>query len=148
MDTVTPAIRVEIQNRDTTLSPGTVKLELNGKTVVPTITTTAGGAVVDYAIAPLPASGATNTAKLSFKDSLASEVSSEWSFVVTYRSLDPANRRPGPGLQRGLKVRVVQAPTGSALANDLQRAEDQLAPNSTIPAFYQTNAVLQLIDLA
>lgn len=148
VDTVAPAIRVEIQNRDTTIGPGTVKLDLNGKSVTPTIAANANGAVVDYLISPLPASGATNTAKVSFKDNSGTEIVSEWSFVVAYKSLDPANRLTGPGQQRGFRVRVVQAPAGSSLANSLQRAEDQLAPNSTIPAHYQTNAVEQVINMA
>jgi hypothetical protein len=148
IDTIAPEIRVEIQNKDTTISPGTIKLELNGKVVTPTITTSTNGAAVVFPISPLPQSGATNTAKVSFKDNLAVDISSEWSFVVTYRSLDPVNRRLGQGTQRGFSVKVVQAPAGSALANDLQRAEDQLVPNPTIPAFSQTNVVEQVINQA
>jgi hypothetical protein len=146
VDTVSPAIRVEIQNRDTTLSPGTIKLELNGKAVTPVVTSDANGAVVNYVMTPLPPPGATNIAKVSFKDNFAVDVTSEWSFVVTYRSLASANRRLGPGKERGFRVRMVQAPAGSALANDLQRAEDQLVPNSTIASVAATNVVAQVIN--
>jgi hypothetical protein len=46
-----------------------------------------------------------------------------------------------------MRVRVVQAPQGSALDNSLDRAELQLAPNSTIPAAVDTNVVLQIMSM-
>lgn len=148
VDTVTPAVAVEIQNRDTSVRPETIRLEVNGALAAPAITTNANGVVLNYPLAPLPASGATNRASLIFQDNFNASVTSEWSFVVTYLSLDPAHRRTEPGAERGFRLRMVQAPTGSALGNDLQRAEDQLAPGSTIPIFIETNAVVQVINLA
>lgn len=146
VETVTPVIRAEIRNRDTTVKADTIRLEVNGQVVVPGVTSDANGSVVTYTMAQLPASGATNTAMLEFKDNTDTAISTRWSFVVTYKSLLAANRRAGPGLGRGLQVLVVQAPQGSSLANDLQRAEDQLAPNSSIPVAMKTNVVEQVIN--
>jgi hypothetical protein len=68
---------------------------------------------------------------------------------VTYKALDPANRRAGPGLERGFKVRVVQAPFGTPdLGNTLERAERQLALDPAIPVFLDTNVVMQVINQA
>lgn len=148
VETVAPSVRVEMQNRDTTVRADTIKLEINGRAVTPAVTADGNGAVATYTLATLPPSGAVNTAKISFKDSTDVEIASEWTFTVMYAALDPANRRSGPGPQRGFKLRMVQAAAGSGLANELQRAEDQLAPNSTIPAVVTTNTVVQVINMA
>ena len=72
----------------------------------------------------------------------------EWTFTLTYNSLNAANRASGTATQRGFKVRVVQAPQeNSPLENSLVRADDQLAPNSTIPKYLDTNVVLQVINM-
>jgi hypothetical protein len=145
-ETVTPSIRVELQNRDTSVSIGTIKLELNGQTLSPTVVSNATGATVTNTLTPLPASGATNTARIRFQDNLGVEMTNTWSFVITYQSLDPANRQAGPGSNPGFKVRVVQAPAGSNLENSLMRAEDQLSSASTIPKVVDTNFVAQLVN--
>jgi len=147
--TVTPQIRVEIQNRQTTVDVGSIQLTLNGQAVTPTVTPQASGAVVTYNISPLPAPGANNSARIAFRDNANVEISADWSFVINYTALDPANRRPTPGIDRGLKVRMVQAPAGTpGLANDLARAESQLAANSTIPKEIETNVVEQVINMS
>jgi len=145
-DTLTPVIRVEIQNRDTSVQPGTIRLTVNREVVAPALTNDTNGTVVTYPLSTLPSSGATNTASISFKDNLNVDVSSDWAFVVTYRSLDPSNRLSGAGKDPGFNFRIVQAPQGSALANSLQRAEDQLAANSTIPKVLDTNFVVQAVN--
>jgi len=137
VETVAPAINLAIRNQDTSVRADTIRLELNGQAVTPKITGDATGATVDYIISPLPKSGATNIARISFKDNLDVEITNQWNFVVNYKALDPANRRAAPGAQRGFKVRVVQAAAGSGLANDLQRAEDQLA-NASVPNVMDT----------
>lgn len=143
-----PAIGVELQNRDTSVNVSTIKLELNGRTVNPAVTSDTNGAVVSYLLSPLPVSGATNTASISFQDNQGSIISATWTFVVTYLSLDPATRVSGAPGERGMKVRLVQAPAGSNLENSLDRAEAQLAPNSTIEKFVETNVVAQVINYA
>jgi hypothetical protein len=144
--TVYPAIRVEIQNRDTSIKADTIKLQLNGETLTPTITADANGAVVTYALAKLPAPGALNTARISFLDNLNVEVSSEWSFKIDYIALDPANRASGTGAQSGFRIRVVQAPAGSNLPNTIERAEQQLAPNSPFTATVDVTETTALIN--
>ncbi len=146
VETVTPVIQATIQNRDTTVRTNTIVLRVNGAVVVPTITSDASTAVVNYNLSPLPPANSLVTVRLTFSDSASVEQSSEWSFTITYKSLTTANRRIGPGLDRGFSVRVVQAPQGSALENNLRRAEDQLASRSTIPVFLSTNAVAGVIN--
>jgi len=46
-----------------------------------------------------------------------------------------------------MQVRVVQAPAGSNLENSLDRAEQQLAVNSTIPVAMTTNVVLDFMSM-
>jgi hypothetical protein len=147
--TVTPTIVVAIEDRDTSVKTHTIQLQYNGAPVAATVAPTASGATVTYAISPLPVSGANNTAKVTFKDNLNVEVSSEWNFVITYLSLDAANRQAGPGQDRGFTVRMVQAPEGTeGLISSLERAEAQLAPNSTIPILIDTNLTEQVINMA
>lgn len=146
VETVTPSVQATIQNRDTTLNIGTIVLRINGQIVTPKVTSEANGATVSYALTPLPAPNSTITARLTFSDNQNVEQSSEWSFTVTYKALDVANRRAGPGLDRGFAVRFVQAPQGSAMENTLQRAEDQLAPRSTLPTYISTNGVADIIN--
>lgn len=142
-----PQIRVEIQNRDTTVNVATIKLELNGQVVAHAASSSTEGSIITHTLSPLPVSGATNTARISFKDNEGADVSSEWSFVINYKSVNPAGRLPSTaGNERGFAIRVVQAPQGSSLANSLQRAEDQLAPNSTIEKFLDVSTITNVIN--
>jgi hypothetical protein len=143
---VAPQITAAIQNRDTSVKIPTVALSVNGAPVTATVTATVEGASVAYTLNPLPPSGSTVTCRVNFKDSEDADVATEWSFKLIYASLDPANRRSGPGADRGFAVRMVQAPAGSALANSLARAEEQLASNSTIPVAVETNTVAEVVN--
>jgi len=145
--TVAPVIEVVIQNRDTTVNVATIKLRLNGSDVPATVAATPTGASVRYPITPLPPADTANTAVITFKDSDGQEITTEWKFTVTYKSLDPASRISGTGKDRGFKLRVVQAPIdGGALENSLDRAETQLASGSTIPRVVDTNTVIQVVN--
>jgi hypothetical protein len=96
---------------------------------------------------PLPTNGALNSASFSFNDNQGTNQTTAWTFTVTYAAIDPANALPTPGPTRGMQVRIVQAPQGSALENSLDRAEQQLAPNSTIPMAMSTNLVMDFISM-
>jgi hypothetical protein len=146
IETVTPAITVVIQNRDTTVNTGTIKLHLNGVQVPATVISEGTGATVRYAIAPLPASGVTNRAVVSFKDNQDVEVTTAWDFVVSYKSLDPALRVAGTGKTRGINVRVAQQVPGGATENSLAFAESLLAPGTTREKSIDTNVVDQVIN--
>lgn len=146
IESVAPKIQVVIQNRDTTVNKSTVALKVGGQTVTPTVTTTADGATVSYSLSPLPASGSVIPVSISFKDNLGVEVSASWSFTLTYKTLDAANARSGPGLVRGLVARLVQAPAGSGLENSLQRAEDQLKSNSQYPIGFELTFDADLVN--
>ena len=146
VETVTPEIRITFQNRDTKVNEGTIRLSVNGAAVTPKITLAANGPEVSYVFDKLPASGASNTARVIFSDDGGLSRTNDWSFVVQYKALDPANRRSGPGKSGGFKVKVVQAPQASGLDNSLGRAEDQLATNSKIPATVTTNVVRSIIN--
>jgi hypothetical protein len=146
--TATTVITAEIQNRDTSVKLPTVALAINGTGANATVTGTAQGAQVRFPLVPLPASGSTVTAVLTFRDSDDVEVRTGWSFVLDYKALDPANRAVGTGKDNGFNVRFVQAPAGSGLENSLIRAEDQLALNSTVPKQIDTIGIVQLVNLA
>ena len=149
VQTVAPVVTASIQNRDTSVKPGTIVLSINGTPVAPTVTNTADGVSLGYPISPLPASGTTNFARIVFQDNLNVLITNDWTFVVSYNALDPANRVAGTGDERGMNVRVVQAPIEAGpLDNTLLRAEAQLAPNSTIPIYMETNVVLQTINMS
>ena len=143
-ETLTPEINVAIQNKDTTVATASVTLSVNGTAVAPQVTTVADGATVHYVLASLPTSGANNTAALVYKDNLGVSQTNTWSFIITYRGLDPASRVAGAGQDRGLKVRVVQAPDVGE--NSLDRAEQQLVAGSTIAKLSDTTVVATSID--
>lgn len=144
--TAFPVITATIQNRDTSVDVSTIKLEFNGTIVPAQVSQTADGATVVWKVTPLPPSDVPNTARLSFKDNLGGDVSTEWSFTLSYLWLDPATRVMGPGKTRGFNVRVVQAPKDIPLENSLTQAENQLA--GVIPSYYETTAKLEVINLS
>jgi hypothetical protein len=148
IESVAPMIEVSIENADTTVNTGSIRLLLDGTEVAnPEITPTASGAMLRHPVAPLPPSGSTVTATVVFADNEGQSITNTWQFVVTYRALDPAHRLAGTGVERGFQVRVVQAPLeNSPLENTLDRAERQLAPNSPLPRAVDTNAVVEVIN--
>ena len=146
-ETVAPKITVTLQNHETTVVPASMKLTLNGHPTIPQVTPTADGFLLELLLSPLPAAGALNAVHLTFADNLGVSQSNDWNFTITYASLDPASRNAGTGKTPGLNVRVVQAPIeGGLLENSLQRAESQLAANSTIPKAYETSVVATVIN--
>ncbi len=147
--TVEPRIEVVIQNRDTTVNTGSVRLLVNGAEVVATVTATATGATVTHAYPALPPRGAPQTARLIFADNEGVQQTNDWSFIITYLELDPAWRYTTPGAERGFSVRVVQAPLeGGLLENSLARAESQLAANSPIPKVYDVTEIHPVINFS
>jgi hypothetical protein len=84
-----------------------------------------------------------------FSDSENVLQTNAWTFTLTYKALNPANARSGPGIEPGFDIRVVQATQETVgLENSLDRAEAQLTENSTIPAFYRTNVVAPVINFS
>jgi len=149
IETLTPSINVTIQNRDTTVKTNSIKLYVNNALADAQISGTANDATVSYALSPLPTSGSQVNARLEFTDSENVTQTNEWSFTITYKSLNVGNRVNGTGAIRGMNYRMVQAPPeGGALENSLNRAEAQLAANSTIPRVVDTNTVVQVLNLS
>jgi len=148
VQTVNPIVSATILNRDTTVNVSTVKLELNGQVVPATVTSNSSGATVTYPFDPLPPSGATNTARVSFKDNQNADVATTWQFVVSYPSVDPALRVLGTGKDRGFNVRVVQAEIGQPSENSLAYAESLLKPSPARTLYYDTNVVEQVINFS
>jgi hypothetical protein len=148
VNTVTPRIEATIANRETTVVPASVKLYVNDSLANATVTPTAGGATVAYDITPLPPSPSLITARIEFTDSQDVTQTNEWTFTLTYNSLNAANRVSGEPAFRGFSIRVVQSPLDHGpLENSLVRADDQLAPNSPIPKYLDTNYVVDVINL-
>lgn len=146
VNTTEPQIEAVILNRDTQVVASSVKLFLNAVEVEPEIETTDDGVTVTYLFTTLPPAGEMQDARLTFLDDLGEEQSTDWSFAVTYLEVDPASRYDTPGPERGFKVRVTQAE--EAGENNLDRAEAQLAANSTLLKFYDTNVVAAAINFS
>ncbi|RME96098.1 MAG: hypothetical protein D6766_01560, partial [Verrucomicrobia bacterium] len=144
--TVEPVIEVEIQNRETSVQVDSIELYLNEVKVDATVESTIDGARVTYPISPLPPSGVTQSARVAYLDNEGEPIQASWQFTILYASLDPATARTGPGTERGFHIRFVQAPMGSNLDNSLIRAEDQLAPDSTIPKAVDVTDTDQVIN--
>jgi hypothetical protein len=104
VETVTPTLSATIQNRDTDVKPETIVLSLNGITVTPVIVSDASGAVVTYALDPLPPPNSLNTARIIFTDDFNFTQTNQWTFTITYKFVDPANRSSGPGIDPGCLV--------------------------------------------
>jgi len=148
-DTVVPKVEAVIQNRDTRVAPSSVKLLLNGTAVAAAVSPDAAGARVSFTMGQLPPSGVVQVARLVYADSDGVAMTNEWSFAFRYLSLDRAARMGAPGAQRGIQVKVVQAPVDAGLLeNSLARAEAQLAGGSTIPRAYETNVVAPVINFS
>lgn len=146
-NTTRPEVRAVILDRDTTVNTGSIQLQVNGSTVTHGLVNAGTSHTVTYAFTSLPASGATNTARLVFADSQGVSQTNRWSFVIEYKSLAGGNARPvGSGTNPGFSVRLVQAPAGSNLANSLERAKLQLAAGSSIPAAVDTNTTAAVIN--
>ncbi len=146
VETTEPRIEVSIQNRDTQVKTSSIQLSVNGVRVPPTVTSVATGALVSHVLTPLPPKGVVQEARLVFADNEGVLQTNIWAFTVTYRELDPATRLSGPGSERGFKVRVTQAQEMGE--NSLDRAEAQLAANSSIARLYDTNVVSQAINFS
>jgi hypothetical protein len=147
VESVAPQITATILNRDTDVVASSIKLYINGGLVTPTITATEQGATLSHALAPRPDSGSTIQARLEFADSENVVQTNAWSFTVTYTSLNAANRAAGAGVERGLRMRVVQSLLENGpLENSLSRAEDQLKANSPFEKFVDTNRVVQVVN--
>lgn len=145
---VNPVLSATILNRDTTVNTSTIKLELDNQVVPATVTPSASGATVTHPLDPLPPSGKTYTAKVSFQDNQQTNVVTSWQFTLNYPSLDPALRVGGTGKDRGFNVRVVQAEPGSNTENSLAFAESMLRPTPAKPVLYQTNVVEQVVNFS
>jgi hypothetical protein len=148
VETFTPVISATIQNRETTVRTDSIKLFVDGNLVNPSVTPTGTGATVSYTLASLPAVNSTVRVRLEFQDNQSATVTNEWEFVLTYLTVNPAYRQAGTGVNRGMKLRFVQAPAGSSLENSLARAEAQLASNSTIPKAADVVATNQVVNFS
>ena len=144
VETTAPEIDVALRNQDTTVVPSSIALTVNGAAVTSQVTTTADGATVRYVFPTLPTSGAVNTAVIVFRDNLGVSQTNQWTFTITYKGLDPAWRIAGTGKDRGLTVRVTQSV--DAGDNSLDRAEQQLAPDSLIAKLYDTTVIASTIN--
>lgn len=146
--TVGPTVQAVIRNHDTTVNTNSIVLSINGTPVSAVITNDAQGATVGYTLPDTFPTAAPVVVRLVFKDNLNVAQTNEWNFTLGYKNLDLANRANGTGSEPGFKARMVQAPAGSALENSLARAEQQLAPNSSIPVFVSTNFIADVLNFA
>ncbi|MDB6041173.1 MAG: hypothetical protein JWM99_5014 [Verrucomicrobiales bacterium] len=146
--TVGPSVQAVIRNHDTTVKTNSIVLTLNGTPVPVLITNDTQGATVTYTLPETFPTGVPVAVRLVFQDNLNVSQTNDWTFTLGYKTLDAVNRANGTGSEPGFKVRMVQAPAGSALENSLARAEQQLAPNSSIPVFVSTNFITDVLNFA
>jgi hypothetical protein len=147
LNTVEPKIEVVIQNRDTAVAVDSVKLLVNGAEVSATVAPNGTGATVSYPFAPLPPKDVVQNARVIFADTAGVKQTNDWSFTITYVSLDPSTRFTGPGPERGIKTRVTQA-TEQDPNGGLDRAEDQLAAGSTIAKNFDVTVTAAAINFS
>jgi hypothetical protein len=146
VNTTQLTVGATLQDQDTAVNTSSVELYIGGQKVNASVNSGGNGQTsVSYNVTPLPASGSTINASLRFADDTGTRITNNWSFTINYVSFNPANRVATVANQ-GFNVRVVQAPAGSDLANSLQRAEDQLAANSTIPKAYDITTTGDIIN--
>ena len=146
VNTTQLTVGATLQDQDTTVNVSSVELYLNGAKVNAAVNSGNNGQTsVSYDVTPLPASGSSVSASLRYADSTGTRITNNWSFIINYVSFNAANRVASV-VNQGFNVRVVQAPEGSNLANSLQRAEDQLAPNSIIPKAYDITTMGDIIN--
>ncbi len=145
-NTAEPKIEASILNRDSSVVASSIRLSVNGTEVSPTVTATATGADVAYTFAVLPPKDVVQSARLVFADNQGVSQTNDWTFAITYLQLDPATRFAGPGPERGLRTKVTQAEEQGE--NSLERAEAQLAANSSIPAFFTVTNVSSVINFS
>lgn len=155
------SIQVAILNRESDVDPDKVTLIVDGKTVPQSDLTLTTEIIAPKNSTPFPGltlvytpSEATNLAgmhtnRIQFVDGNGKAQTHEW--VYSYATLVASNASPtDSGEISGFGVRLVQAPlTGPALANNLIRAEQQLAANppANLVAF-STNVILPVINLS
>ena len=146
VETAEPKIEVSIENRDTSVVASSVKLQINGSDVAASASATATGASLNHTLATLPPRGVAQSARLVFTDNEGVSQTNEWTFTVNYIELDHSTRFAGPGTTRGITTRVTQAQEQGE--NSLDRAEAQLAANSTIPEFFDTTVTSEVVNFS
>ena len=144
--TTNPRIEAYIQNRDTSVKKGSVLLYVNDVQVTPLITGTEEGTSIVYSFPTLPPKGVAQQARIVFTDNEDVSQTNDWSFTISYTQLDPATRLAGPGSERGIKTRVTQAVEQGE--NSLDRAEAQLAANSSIEKNFDTTVTSAVINFS
>ncbi len=144
--TAAPKVEAVVQNRDTSVVAGSVKLSIEGVDVAAVVTAKPDGATVAYVFPTLPPREVVQHARLVFSDNEGVSQTNDWSFTVSYLQLDPAARLAGPGPVRGFKIHATQATEQGE--NSLERAEAQLAAGSTITKAYDVSGVEPLVNFS
>ena len=144
--TTGPKVVAVVQNRDTSVVAGSVKLSIEGVAVAAVVTAKPDGATVSYVFPKLPPRDVAQHARLVFSDNEGVSQTNDWSFTVSYLQIDPATRPAGPGPARGFKIHATQATEQGE--NSLERAEAQLAAGSTITKAYDVDGVEPLVNFS
>lgn len=146
--TVGPLISALILNRDTTVKAGSVVLSVNGNAVTATVKHSQSSTMVSYNLPINTPTAAPVTVSLVYQDNLNVAQTSSWSFTLDYQVLSESKRVAGTGAEPGFNARLVQAPLGSGLENSLQRADAQLAANSSIPVFVSNKFTADVLNFS
>jgi hypothetical protein len=155
---VQPPIRVSIVNRETAVDLGSIRFWLDGVEVsaanldlgayveMPGNPGAQSGATMIYE-SPTPFEpGRTYTARVVFQDDLGTSSTNEWTFMGVPLLRAEHALPPDAGEDRGFAVRLVHTIGPESLANNLIRAEQQLAIPPEIPIHMETNTTARVIN--
>ena len=145
---VSPDISALIFHRDTAVKNGSVVLSVNGSPVNATVHHSVSSTMVSYKLPNNTSTAAPVVVTLAYSDTLNVSQTSSWSFTLDYQVLNENKRVEGTGSQPGFNARLVQAPIGPHLENSLLRADAQLAPNSSIPAFISNEFTVDVLNFS
>jgi hypothetical protein len=157
---VIPAvIQAAILDRETEVDLASIALSVDGQAIPSSAITLESGVTMPGNSDAFPGVTVTcaqptttlpgaHTVRLTFSDTVGGAQTNEWTF--TYATLLSANAHPaGSGATPGFNARLVQAPSGTDLANSLARAELQLAPNPPASLVsFTTNALVSVINFS
>jgi len=123
-----PVIQIVLNDGTATVNTSKIQLKFNGQAVTPTVSYTAPTTTISYQVPTFLTSQSSNFVSLSFQDSNATPLGSQFSFYVgPYIALPSSAAAPiGSANTPGMIFRIAQAPDSASLGNNLVRALQQL----------------------
>jgi len=123
-----PFIQIVLADGAATVKTNTVQLKLNGQVVPAAVSYAAPTTTVTYQVPEFLTALSSNSVSLTFQDSAGTPLGAQYGFYVgLYVGLPASAAAPlGSANTPGMVFRVVQAPAGASLGDNLVRAQQQL----------------------